>query len=131
MTNRTNSLPDILTIFLLTLAIFIASPHSTMFAETYTVPQTTQVTLAWDPNDPAPKGFRIFQRTESQAYDYAQPVWQGTNTSCTVYNLAYDTMYYFVTKAYVGTDESADSNEISFLALSSTTISYQVRNYSY
>ena len=126
MTNRSNSLSVILTTFLLTLAVIIAIPHSTIFAETYTVPQTTQVTLAWDPNDPAPEGYRIFQRAEGQAHDYAQPVWQGTNTSCTVYNLEYDTMYYFVTRAYVGTDESADSNEISFFAPSSQTNSFTI-----
>ena len=126
MTNRSNSLFVILTTFLLTLAVIIAIPHSTIFAETYTVPQTTQVTLAWDPNDPAPEGYLIFQRAEGQAHDYAQPVWQGTNTSCTVYNLEYDTMYYFVTRAYVGTDESADSNEISFFAPSSQTNSFTI-----
>ena len=126
MTNRFNSLSHILIIFLLTLAVFIASSKSTIFAETYTVPQTTQVTLAWDPNDPVPEGYRIFQRTEGQIYDYTQPVWQGTNTSCTVYNLEYDTMYYFVTRAYLGTDESANSNEISFLTPSSPTDSFTI-----
>ena len=126
MTNRSNSLFVILTTFLLTLAVIIAIPHSTIFAETYTVPQTTQVTLAWDPNDPVPEGYRIFQRTEGQIYDYTQPVWQGTNISCTVYNLEYDTMYYFVTRAYLGTDESADSNEISFLTPSLPTNSFMI-----
>jgi len=126
MTNRFNSLSHILIIFLLTLAVFIASSKSTIFAETYTVPQTTQVTLAWDPNDPVPEGYRIFQRTEGQIYDYTQPVWQGSNTSCTVYNLEYDTMYYFVTRAYLGTDESANSNEISFLTPSSPTDSFTI-----
>ena len=126
MTNRSNSLSHILIIFLLTLAVFIASSKSTIFAETYIVPQTTQVTLAWDPNDPVPEGYRIFQRTEGQIYDYTQPVWQGTNTSCTVYNLEYDTMYYFVSRAYHGTDESADSNEISFLTPSLPTDSFTI-----
>ena len=126
MTNRFNSLSHILIIFLLTLAVFIASSKSTIFAETYTVPQTTQVTLAWDPNDPVPEGYRIFQRTEGQIYDYTKPVWQGTNTSCTVYNLEYDTMYYFVTRAYLRTDESADSNEISFLTPSVPNDSFTI-----
>ncbi len=126
MTSRYSRLPDILAIFLLTLAIFIGSTHTTIFAETYTVNQTTEVTLAWDPNDPIPDGYRIFQRTESQAYDYAQPVWQGTNTSCIIYNLEYDTTYHFVVRAYAGTDNSADSNETSFFAPSSSTNSFTI-----
>ena len=112
MIYRSIGLPQILTIFLLTLAVSIASSNITIFAETYTVPQTTQVTLAWDPNDPAPEGYRIFQRTEGQAYDYTQPVWQGSNTTTTVYTLEYNTTYYFVARAYDGDLESIDFPEI-------------------
>lgn len=84
------------------------------------------VTLAWDPNDPAPDGYRIYQRIEGQVYDYSHPAWTGTGTSGTVYNLDYDTTYYFVVRAYVGTDESGDSNEISFSTPSPPTISYTI-----
>lgn len=34
-------------------------------------------TVKWDHNDPMPEGYRIFQRTEGQSYDYSQPVWEG------------------------------------------------------
>jgi hypothetical protein len=114
MANRSNRLINFLAIVVLSAAVFTISTHSTLFAETYTVPQTTEVTLAWDANASAPDGYRIYQRTEGQAYDYTQPVWEGASTSCTVYNLAYDTTYYFVARAYVGADESADSGEVSF-----------------
>jgi hypothetical protein len=86
--------------------------------DTYTIPQTAEATLAWDPNDPAPDGYRIYQRTDGQAYDYSQPVWTGSGTTGTVYNLDYDTTYYFVVRAYADGEESADSNEVSFSASS-------------
>jgi hypothetical protein len=126
MANRPNSIVRIVTLFLLTFAVFTASMYSTLFAETYTVPKTTEVTLAWDPNDPVPEGYRLFQRTEGQAYDYDQPVWQGANTSCTVYNLNYDTNYFFVVRAYDGDLESADSGEVSFLEASSSTTDFTI-----
>jgi hypothetical protein len=126
MADLSKSLWNILTIFLLTYAVLTASTYSTLFAETYTVPQTTEVTLAWDPNTTTPDGYRIFQRTEGQAYDYKQPVWEGNSTSCTVYNLEYDTTYYFVARAYLGTDESTDSGEISFSEPSSSPASFTI-----
>ena len=121
MANRFNRFVRILTSILFTFSFFTACTYTTLFAETYTVPETTEVTLAWDPNDPSPEGYRLYQRTEGQAYDYSQPVWQGIDTSTTVYNLKYDVTYYFVARAYVDTNESADSGEVSFLASSSTT----------
>jgi hypothetical protein len=75
-----------------------------------------QVTLAWDPNDPAPDGYRVYQRVEGDSYDYESPVWPGpdddpTLTTCTITGLADDTLYYFVVRAWVGSDISGDSNE--------------------
>ena len=86
--------------------------------DTYTIPQTAQVTLAWDPNDPAPDFYSLFMRTEGQSYNYEQPCWSGPGTSTTVYNLDYDTTYYFVVRAQIGDSQSSDSNEISFRASS-------------
>lgn len=114
MANRSNRLINLFVLVVLTVAVFTISTSSTLFAETYTVSQTTEVILAWDANASTPDGYRIYQRAEGQAYDYAQPVWDGVSTSCTVYNLDYGTTYYFVARAYVGTNESADSGEVSF-----------------
>jgi hypothetical protein len=80
-----------------------------------------QVTMAWDANNPAPEGYRVFQRIAGQAYDYAHPVWptdgnNHTETTCTITNLTADVAYYFVVRAYVGSDQSGDSNEISYQA---------------
>lgn len=81
--------------------------------------QAAQVTLAWDANNPAPDGYRVFQRVEGETYDYSSPVWprpgdDATRTTCTIENLADDTTYYFIARAYVGSDESGDSNEASY-----------------
>ena len=76
--------------------------------------QAAQVTLAWDANDPVPDGYLIFQRLQGGVYDYSQPVWSGSETTCTIDNLADNTTYDFVVRAYVGTSESGDSNEVSF-----------------
>ncbi len=74
-----------------------------------------QVTLEWDPNDPAPQGYRLYQRVEGQTYNnYSQPIWSGQQTTHTVTDLDDSTTYYFVVHAYVGSDESGDSNEASF-----------------
>lgn len=71
------------------------------------------VTLAWDVNQPQPDGYRVYHRTSSQAYDYSKWGCQTTGTSCTVNNLAPNTTYHFVVRAYVGSDISGDSNEAS------------------
>jgi hypothetical protein len=95
-------------------------------ADTYTVPQTADVTLAWDPNDSAPEGYRLFQRTQDQDYDYSEPCWTGPDTRVTVYNLAWDTTYYFVVRAYAGDLESADSEEVSYQTPVSETTTYSI-----
>lgn len=92
----------------------------TFFLIIQSAAQAAQVTIAWDPNDPAPDGYRVFQRVEGQSYDYSSPVWpqagdDPTQTTCTIANLADDTSYYFVVRAYVGNDESGDSNEINYV----------------
>jgi hypothetical protein len=76
--------------------------------------QAAQVTLAWDANVPAPEGYRLFQRAEGGSYNYSAPVWSGTTASCTISNLADSTTYYYVVRAFVGSDVSGDSNEVTF-----------------
>ena len=77
--------------------------------------QAAQVTLTWDHNDPAPDGYCIYLRTEGQAYDYNQPCWIGIDTTGTVDGLEANTMHYFVVRAYVADQESADSDEVKFI----------------
>ncbi len=72
------------------------------------------VTLAWDANSPVPDGYRIFVRTDGQAYDYDNSAWQGMATTCTIDGLSENTNYYIVARAFRGAGESSDSNEVQF-----------------
>ncbi|MCD4804979.1 MAG: fibronectin type III domain-containing protein [Desulfobacterales bacterium] len=74
------------------------------------------VPLAWDPNsEDNLAGYRIFYREDGQSYDYEQPAWEGSKTTCTIYNLNDKTTYYFVARAFdtLGS-ESGDSNEARY-----------------
>ena len=74
-----------------------------------------QVTLAWNANNPAPEGYRLYQRLPGQAYNYASPAWSGAGTTCTITNLADGTIYYFVVRAFQGSNQSGDSNELQYV----------------
>jgi len=81
-----------------------------------------QVTLGWDANNPAPDGYLVFQRIAGQAYDYAHPVWptdggNHTETTCTITNLTDGVTYFYVVRAYVGSDQSGDSNAVGFSSI--------------
>ena len=84
------------------------------------VAQAAQVTLQWDANNPAPEGYRLYQREHGGNYNYSAPVWSGTRTTATVYDLADDTEYYFVVRAYAGTIQSGNSNEVLFVSTTPT-----------
>ena len=52
-------------------------------------------------------------------YDYTAPAWptdgnDNAQTSCTISNLEDGVKYYFVVRAYAGSNQSGDSNEILF-----------------
>ncbi len=98
---------------ILTLMVFSALVSSFLFL-TPTLSLAVQVKMKWDANKPAPTGYRIFQRTLGQAYDYKKPVWQGSATTATIGSLKDKTKYFFVVRAYKGDKESGDSNEIAF-----------------
>lgn len=76
--------------------------------------QAAEVTLQWDPNDPTPDGYRVYRRVEADTYDYSNPAWQGTSTTCTIGDLEPNVTYYFVVRAFVTDDESGDSNEVEY-----------------
>lgn len=59
----------------LTLALLIASTQTALAAD---------IRLAWDPVDPAPTGYRIYQRTGGESYDYSTPLWEGPESTCMV-----------------------------------------------
>jgi hypothetical protein len=78
-----------------------------------------QVTLAWEAGEgPAPAGYEVFFREEGQSYDFGDPAWEGTGTSCTIFDLDEDTGHYFVVRAFDGTGtQSENSNEVYYAPL--------------
>ncbi|MEJ2157365.1 MAG: fibronectin type III domain-containing protein [Desulfobacteraceae bacterium] len=103
----------------------------TLFLFPITSAFAAQVTLAWDPNNPVPDGYRVYARVEGQNYDFTSPVWPGqgddaTQTSCILDNLADGTTYYFVVRAYEGTTESGNSNEVQHITNPATPVLYTI-----
>jgi len=84
------------------------------------IASAASISLAWDPNNPPPLEYQVFLRKSGQAYSYGSPAWHGTATQCTLDNLDDGQTYYVVARAYSGTDESADSNEVKFTTPSAT-----------
>ena len=75
--------------------------------------EAAKVTLAWDASNTASDGYRVYMRTEGQSYNYNTPVWSGAATTCSIDQLA-STTYFFVVRAFNGTDHSGDSNEVEY-----------------
>ena len=67
-------------------------------------PQTAfaaDVTLAWKANtEPDLAGYAVFVRGLGETYDYDQPMWEGPDTTCTVYGLDDNRYHYFVVRAF-------------------------------
>jgi hypothetical protein len=81
-----------------------------------------QVTLAWEANqEETLMGYRVFCRQASQVYDYSRPLWDGTETTCTLIGLDDYSDYAFVVRAYdTNGHESADSQEVWLLGQTAT-----------
>ena len=79
----------------------------------------TQVTLEWSPNtEPDLAGYKVFAREEGQSYDYANPSWEGTESTAIIYNIDETKTNYFVVRAFDTEGfESGDSNEVSLVAV--------------
>ena len=77
------------------------------------------VKLAWDLNNPKPGGYRVYQRTQNQSYNFNKPVWTGSKPPAIVKNLKNGTNYYFVVKAYKGKLTGPPSNEVAFSSATS------------
>ncbi len=97
------------------LRVFTATSYYLLVAFPLVV-SAAQVTLQWDANTPAPDGYNLYQRVQGAAHDYAHPVNTSgiTGNSYTVGNLTPGTTYYFVVRAFVGAQESGDSNEATY-----------------
>jgi hypothetical protein len=95
-----------LPIIIFTLLV-LSSPHSVWAVD---------VTLAWDANgEDDLAGYRICHRQNGANYDYDNPSWEGTNTTCTVYNLDADITYHFVARAFdEAGNKSGDCDEVTY-----------------
>jgi chitinase len=80
------------------------------------VVSAAQVTLQWDGGTPNPDGYNLYQRMSGDTFDYSNPVNTSaiTGTTYIVSGLTEGATYYFVVRAFVGADESGDSNEVEY-----------------
>jgi hypothetical protein len=90
-----------------------------------------QLTLQWDPNNPTPDGYCVYQRTSGGTYDYNNPAWptdgkNHTETSCTISGLTEGQTYYFVVRAHAGGVFSGDSNEATYKVPVSQPATYTI-----
>jgi hypothetical protein len=75
------------------------------------------VTFQWDANNPEPDGYVLYKRAEGQPYDYSNGIDVGNITTYVLDDslLESNVRYYFVVRAYVGSDTSGDSNEVDYI----------------
>jgi hypothetical protein len=77
--------------------------------------------LQWDENTELVEGYRVYAREHWASYDYDSPVWAGSDTTCTIFDLAEGVSYYFVARAFNEFAESGNSNEVSMLVSESVS----------
>jgi hypothetical protein len=79
--------------------------------------------LLWEASNPVPEGYEVYERIKGETYNYNNPICRGIDTYCTkkidennVNENADkgDVTHYFVVRAFIGNQFSADSNEVSF-----------------
>ena len=100
------SISKVLSIIVFLIVPFFCSPN------TY----AAKVTLAWDENDGENlAGYSLYCRVEGHAFDYDDPLWEGSETVCTIHNLQEGTGYYFIIRAFdVFGNESGNSGEVFY-----------------
>ena len=100
--------------------LIVASIILAMLGHLAVLAYGASVKISWDPNDPAPEGYRVYRRIEGQAYDYSAPVWEGPETAAVIDGPDFGITHYYVVRAYDGDLESIDSDEVSFTIKSVT-----------
>jgi hypothetical protein len=82
---------------------------------TMTFAIAASVKISWAPNNPAPEGYRVFARKSNHHFDYTTPVWEGSDTACTVNGLDDNTEYFFVIQPFHGEVKGDCSSEIHYV----------------
>lgn len=70
------------------------------------------VTFQWDQNSETIDGYRLFKRDQEGQYDYNSPAWEGSVNTATL--TLQNGSFAFVVRAFLGNNESGDSNEVLF-----------------
>ena len=73
--------------------------------------------LQVDPTNDAVDSYRFFMRRQGQLYNYDRPAKSRTGVIATIIGLDPGVTYYFVARAFKGDDQSANSNEVEYLAV--------------
>jgi len=75
-----------------------------------------QISLEWQPNAESDlAGYRVFSRLSSENYNYAEPSWEGIQTSCVVDIPDEEQRYFFVVRAVTMSGSmSPDSEEVCY-----------------
>lgn len=77
-----------------------------------------EVQYRWD-HDGGVDGYRVFLRYGSDSYDYSSPVWEGPEKISGAITVEDNQMFHAVVRAYLEEFQSADSEEVSHVILSS------------
>lgn len=93
-------------VYIIILTLFVPLPSYALI----------DVSLEWSPNPESDlAGYKLFARIEGEDYDYSEPAWQGTDTSCTIAVYDDDLPYFFIIRAFSEDGrESQNSNEVCY-----------------
>ena len=80
----------------------------------FSVAHGGQVELAWNASSGTVTGYRMFYHAEGQGYDFNNPAWEGSGTTCIITGLQSGVTYYFVVRAFNAAGMSQNSNEVPF-----------------
>ena len=80
------------------------------------------ISVTWEPNDPAPQGYRVYRCTKGQSYDFSSPLWEGAGTSAIVAAPPVGETHCFVVRAFDGDLEGLGSDEVCCLNISGPKI---------
>ncbi len=77
--------------------------------------EVVSLTLAWEGSTGPGISYRLFCRSEDEAFDYKNPKWEGDETTCTIQIEENKSCYFVVRACDESGNESADSNEVKYL----------------